>query len=40
MAQTALPAPRHVRRRRVLGGLFDADGWPWAFVKAAVLVRR
>ncbi|HKF85403.1 MAG TPA: kelch repeat-containing protein [Candidatus Limnocylindrales bacterium] len=31
MAQTALPAPR---RRRVLGGLLDADGWAWAAVKA------
>ena len=35
MAQTALPAPQHPVRRRVLGGMFDADGWPWAFVKAA-----
>ena len=32
MAHPALPAPR---RRRVLGGLLDADGWAWAGVKAA-----
>jgi N-acetylneuraminic acid mutarotase len=32
MAQTALPAPR--TRRRVLGGLLDADGWTWAGLKA------
>ena len=31
MAHPALPAPR---RRRVLGGLLDADGWAWAGVKA------
>ena len=31
MAHPALPAPR---RRRVLGGLLDADGWAWACVKA------
>lgn len=31
MAQTALPAPR---RRRVLGGMLDADGWTWAGLKA------
>ena len=37
MAQTALPAPRHVAaRRRALFGLFDADGWPWALAKALV----
>jgi hypothetical protein len=35
MAETALPAPQHPPRRRVLGGMLDADGWPWAFVKAA-----
>jgi N-acetylneuraminic acid mutarotase len=36
MAQTALPAPRQAPpRRRVLGGLLDADGWTWAGVKAA-----
>jgi hypothetical protein len=35
MAQTALPAPAHVpARRRVVFGLFDANGWPWATVKA------
>jgi hypothetical protein len=35
MAQTALPAPRQAPvRRRVLGGLLDADGWTWAGVKA------
>ncbi len=35
MAQTALPAPQHVTaRRRAFFGLFNADGWPWAFVKA------
>ena len=33
MAQTSLPAPRPVRRR-ALGGLVDADGWPWAFINA------
>jgi hypothetical protein len=32
MAHPALTAPR---RRRVLGGLLDADGWAWAGVKAA-----
>ena len=31
MAHPALPAPR---RRRLLGGLLDADGWAWAGVKA------
>ncbi len=36
MAQTALPAPRTTvpPRRRVFFGLFDADGWSWAFAKA------
>jgi hypothetical protein len=35
MAQTALPAPQHVTaRRRTFFGLFDADGWSWAFVKS------
>src|SRR5215204_2177947 len=34
MAQTALPAPRRPIRRRALGGLVDADGWTWAFIKA------
>ena len=35
MAQTALPAPQHVTaRRRAFFGLFSADGWPWAIVKA------
>jgi hypothetical protein len=34
MAQTVLPAPRHAVRRRVVFGMFDADGWPWAIVKA------
>ncbi len=35
MAQTALPAPQHVTaRRRAFFGLFNADGWPWAFVKS------
>ncbi len=34
MAQTALPAPRQPVRRRALGGLVDADGWTWAFIKA------
>jgi hypothetical protein len=35
MAQTALPAPRQAPpRRRVLGGLLDADGWTWAGLKA------
>ena len=35
MAQTALPAPQHVTaRRRAFFGLFNADGWPWAIVKA------
>lgn len=38
MAYPALPAPRSATapRRRVFFGLFDADGWPWASVKAAV----
>jgi N-acetylneuraminic acid mutarotase len=37
MAQTALPAPRTqpTPRRRAFFGLFDADGWGWATVKAA-----
>ena len=35
MAQTALPAPRTApQRKRVLFGLFDADGWPWAIAKS------
>jgi Kelch motif len=36
MAQTLLPAPRVTAapRRRALFGLFDADGWGWASVKA------
>jgi Galactose oxidase, central domain len=34
MTQTALPAPHPAPRRRVVFGLFDADGWSWAFVKA------
>ena len=34
MAQTALPAPNQPVRRRVLGGLLDADGWTWAIVKS------
>jgi hypothetical protein len=36
MAQTVLPAPRAVpaTRRRAFFGLFDADGWTWAGVKA------
>lgn len=36
MAQTALPAPRATvpPRRRVFFGLFDADGWSWAFAKS------
>jgi N-acetylneuraminic acid mutarotase len=36
MAHTALPAPRTqaAPRRRVFFGLFDADGWAWASVKA------
>lgn len=35
MAQTALPAPRHVTaRRRAFFGLFDADGWGWATAKS------
>jgi hypothetical protein len=36
MAQTALTTQRaQPNRRRVLFGLFDADGWPWAGAKAA-----
>jgi len=35
MTQTALPAPGPAPRRRVVFGLFDADGWSWAIVKAA-----
>ncbi|HEX5591143.1 MAG TPA: hypothetical protein VFX65_12710 [Candidatus Limnocylindrales bacterium] len=31
----ALPAGTPIRRRRVLMGLFDADGWAWAGAKAA-----
>ena len=35
MAETALPAPQHVTApRRTFFGLFDADGWSWAFVKS------
>jgi hypothetical protein len=34
MAQTALPASSPAARRRVAFGMFDADGWPWAIVKA------
>ncbi len=36
MAQTLLPAPRIAPavRRRAFFGLFDADGWSWAGVKA------
>jgi hypothetical protein len=36
MAQTALTTPRpQPTRRRAFFGLFDADGWGWASVKAA-----
>lgn len=37
MAHTMLPAPRAAAtpRRRAMFGLFDADGWSWASVKAA-----
>jgi hypothetical protein len=35
MANAALPAGRATPRRRALFGLFDADGWGWASVKAA-----
>jgi hypothetical protein len=34
MTQAALPVPGPAPRRRVVFGLFDADGWSWAFVKA------
>ncbi len=34
MAQTAIPAPKHTVRRRVVFGMFDAEGWPWSIVKA------
>jgi hypothetical protein len=34
MAQQALGAGSTVPRKRVLFGAFDADGWPWAGVKA------
>lgn len=34
MAHSALPAPNAAVRRRVFFGLFDADGWTWAGVKA------
>jgi hypothetical protein len=36
MAQTVLPAPQVVppAHRRAFFGLFNADGWPWAIVKA------
>jgi N-acetylneuraminic acid mutarotase len=36
MAQQALGAGRPVPRKRVLGGLFDADGWAWAGIKAGI----
>jgi hypothetical protein len=36
MAQSALPAPHAGVRRRAFFGLFDADGWAWAGVKAAI----
>jgi len=36
MAQSALPAPHAAGRRRAFFGLFDADGWTWAGVKAAI----
>ncbi len=32
----ALPAGTPIRRRRVLMGLLDADGWGWAVVKALI----
>ena len=35
MSQQALPAGQPVYRKRALFGLFDADGWAWAGVKAA-----
>jgi len=35
VATQALPAGRHVHRRRAFFGLFDADGWGWAGAKAA-----
>ena len=35
MANPALTAGRAIPRRRALFGLFDADGWAWAGVKAA-----
>ena len=35
MANAALPAGRATPKRRALFGLFDADGWGWASVKAA-----
>jgi hypothetical protein len=35
MANPALPAGRTIPRRRALFGLFDADGWTWASIKAA-----
>lgn len=38
MAQQALGAGRPIPRRRVLGGLFDADGWAWAGVKAGIWI--
>src|SRR4051812_14542858 len=34
MANPALSAGRTIPRRRALFGLFDADGWGWASVKA------
>jgi hypothetical protein len=36
MAQSTLPVPRPqaAPRRRAFFGLFDADGWGWASVKA------
>ena len=35
MAESAVPAPHAAVRRRAFFGLFDADGWAWAGVKAA-----
>lgn len=36
MAETALPAAHAPGRRRAFFGLFDADGWAWAGVKATI----
>ena len=37
MAQVVSPTPRAVRPgRRRFFGLFDADGWSWAIVKASI----